>query len=296
MSTVRVVRPRPLALTDRIPVFWPGTEPSQELKQIDGGALLRHLVAATTPIASRKRKRTEQYHAPREGEAHEHWSPARRAAEQAAAAGPIAIPKVRVIEDYHLNQQAAAHHGPMIRGNIAAAPYLRHQQPGGYDEHQQGEYNVDDEDVAWLNNTNSKTPRAQDTRLSVDEFERVIDTLELAHFAAVKAWWEEQQDGPSTSTPQVPKIPPMKSLLPRGTALDLVAAVVPDRKLAAQLLDYWLRKRQAEGGPLLARLWFEQPWKVRGSCNLAAQWHGTLDVTHRLPDITGSDCHTACMV
>ena len=75
---------------------------------------------------------------------------------QAAAAGPIAIPKVRVIEDYHMNQQAAAHHEPMIRGNIAAAPYLRHQHPGVYDEHQQAEYNIDDEDVAWLNNLNAK--------------------------------------------------------------------------------------------------------------------------------------------
>lgn len=61
----------------------------------------------------------------------------------------------------------------------------------------------------------------------------------------------------------------MKSLLPRGTALGLVVVVVPDRKLAAQLLDYWLHKRQVEGGPLLARLWFEQPWKVRvmGTCS-----------------------------
>lgn len=75
---------------------------------------------------------------------------------QAAATGPIAIPKVRIIDDYHLNQQAADHHGPMISGNIAAAPYLRHQQPGVYDEHQQAEYVVDDEDLAWLNSSNTK--------------------------------------------------------------------------------------------------------------------------------------------
>lgn len=68
--------------------------------------------------------------------------------------------------------------------------------------------------------------------------------------------------GPSTSAPRVPTIPAMKVLLPRGAALDLLAELVPDRKLAAQLLDYWLKKRTQEGGPLLARLWFEQPWKV----------------------------------
>lgn len=66
MSNVRVVRPRPLGLTDRIPVYWPGQEPSQELKQIDGGALYRHLEAASSPAVNRKRKRPERYHAPKE--------------------------------------------------------------------------------------------------------------------------------------------------------------------------------------------------------------------------------------
>jgi hypothetical protein len=54
----------------------------------------------------------------------------------------------------------------------------------------------------------------------------------------------------------------MKALLPRAEGLDLLSSLVPDRKLAAQVLDYWLKKRGEEGGPLLARLWFEQPWKV----------------------------------
>jgi hypothetical protein len=66
MSTVRVVRPRPLGVNDRIPVFWAGQEPSQELKAVDGGALYMHLVAVSTPTTNRKRKRTEKYHAPKE--------------------------------------------------------------------------------------------------------------------------------------------------------------------------------------------------------------------------------------
>lgn len=66
MSTVRVVRPRPLGVSDRIPVFWAGQEPSQELKAVDGGALYRHLVAVSTPTTNRKRKRTQKYHAPKE--------------------------------------------------------------------------------------------------------------------------------------------------------------------------------------------------------------------------------------
>lgn len=68
------------------------------------------------------------------------------------------MPQVRNVQDYHLNQQAAAQHGPMIDGDIAAAPYLRHQQllPGVYEENQPTEYSIDDEDVAWLNNINTK--------------------------------------------------------------------------------------------------------------------------------------------
>jgi hypothetical protein len=62
---VRVVRPRPLGMTDRIPVFWPGQEASAELKAVDGGALHRHLIAASTPAAGKKRKRAP-YHAPME--------------------------------------------------------------------------------------------------------------------------------------------------------------------------------------------------------------------------------------
>jgi hypothetical protein len=61
----------------------------------------------------------------------------------------------------------------------------------------------------------------------------------------------------------MPKIPAMKSLLPRSEGLKLLSSLLPDPKLAAQVLDYWVKRRNEEGGPLLARLWFEQPWKVR---------------------------------
>jgi hypothetical protein len=97
MSTVRVVRPRPLGNTDRIPVFWAGQEPPPELKAIDGGALWRHLSAsllASAPAAAggRKRKREAEqqqtYAAPLEGEAHDHFSPFRRPPQQPVRAVP----------------------------------------------------------------------------------------------------------------------------------------------------------------------------------------------------------------
>jgi hypothetical protein len=67
------------------------------------------------------------------------------------------IPKVRLVGDYELNQEAAAHHGPMIEGDIAAAPYLRHKEHlDVYDDHHAAEYDADEGDMNWLNNLNSK--------------------------------------------------------------------------------------------------------------------------------------------
>lgn len=57
----------------------------------------------------------------------------------------------------------------------------------------------------------------------------------------------------------------MKYLVPKAQALDALAErhCDMDKKIAALVYDYWVKKRQQEGGPLLPRLWFEQPWKVR---------------------------------
>lgn len=65
MSMVRTVRPRPLAVDERIPVFWAGREAPPEIRAIDGGALHRYLVAGT-PKTGQKRQRGDKYHAPRE--------------------------------------------------------------------------------------------------------------------------------------------------------------------------------------------------------------------------------------
>jgi hypothetical protein len=39
-----------------------------------------------------------------------------------------------------------------------------------------------------------------EVRLSLDTFEKAINMLELMHFDAVKAWWEEQQSGEQQQT------------------------------------------------------------------------------------------------
>jgi hypothetical protein len=82
MSSVRTVRPRPLGLDERIPVYWSGREAPAEVRAVDGGSLYRYL-AADTPKSGKKRHRSDDYVAPREvrgGRGH------RRACARAAAA------------------------------------------------------------------------------------------------------------------------------------------------------------------------------------------------------------------
>lgn len=83
------------------------------------------------------------------------------------AAGPIHIPRVRLVSDYDLNKEAAEHHGPMIEGDMAAAPYLRHKEHQDmYDEHNAAEYDADDDDIKWLDSINS-TVRQQHSTAAV---------------------------------------------------------------------------------------------------------------------------------
>jgi hypothetical protein len=45
----------------------------------------------------------------------------------------------------------------MIEGSIAAAPYLRHKEHlDMYEEGHAAEYDADNDDMAWLDNINSK--------------------------------------------------------------------------------------------------------------------------------------------
>jgi hypothetical protein len=71
--------------------------------------------------------------------------------------------------------------------------------------------------------------------------------------------------GPSTSAPtQAPKIPATKHLLPKMRAVEELSELVPDKRIAGQLYDHWLKRRQQHGGPLLERLWFEVRSPRRG--------------------------------
>ena len=65
MSSVRSVRPRPLGVDERIPVYWAGSDAPPEIRAVDGGSLYRYVVAAT-PKAGQKRQRGDKFHAPRE--------------------------------------------------------------------------------------------------------------------------------------------------------------------------------------------------------------------------------------
>ena len=37
-----------------------------------------------------------------------------------------------------------------------------------------------------------------------------------------------------------------------------------DQSTVLAVYEHWLHRRKQAGGPLLATIWFQQPWKVRG--------------------------------
>lgn len=63
-------------------------------------------------------------------------------------------------------------------------------------------------------------------------------------------------------------------LLPKSRALEELSELVPDKRLAGQLYDHWLKRRQQHGGPLLERLWFEVPWKFVAFAHLLGDEEG----------------------
>lgn len=180
MSSVRMVRPRPLADDDRIPVFWPGREPGAELKQVDGGALYSFLQAQQAEAGpsgaggrrgaaaggGRQRKR------PRRGDEGAEPQPPRVVAGGAISGGvasgsgslggavhrrhAITVPGVRDVPDYDLNRAALVVQAPSAaaaaRSDPALAPYVRYAPPlpGAADEALGGEYDLDEEDEAFL--------------------------------------------------------------------------------------------------------------------------------------------------
>ncbi|KAI8470289.1 MAG: hypothetical protein J3K34DRAFT_510696 [Monoraphidium minutum] len=349
LSSVRTVRPRPLGVDERIPVFWSGREAAPELRAVDGGALFRYLVAST-PKTGQKRARSDHQavrEAPASGGGGGGQKSRKRDTRDVSCLleARIHVPHVRLVPDYH-RLAGALQPKPTFAatpGGALAVPYVRWHPPlpGMYDD-KPPEYDVDEADEAWLHKANadaagggggaggggrggggrggaagrggimaaarglyktfsdrfrsssgggfvpeSAAHRGSDTdsggsggaassgALSVTEFERAIEKLELLHFAAVTKWWNDLNDGPSTSAPtQAPKIPPTKTLLPKVRTLEELAEIVPDRRLAGLLYDHWHKRRQQHGGPLLERLWFEVPWKFVAFAHLLGEEEG----------------------
>ena len=95
---------------------------------------------------------------------------------------------MREVEDYALNQAAAAPFGPMISGDIAAAPYIRHKEllPGMYEEHQVPEYDADDKDMAWLHNVNTKVCSSSSSSSSALQQQHSLVLVLAARAAAAR--------------------------------------------------------------------------------------------------------------
>lgn len=113
MSSVRVVRPRPLGLDERIPVYWSGEEAPLQIRAVDGGALWRYLQEAETQERSRKRQRGPKYKAPKE------------------VGGPLPCPSVQPVAAGLAAASAARAHVYRFAARCPPPPHSLTPHPGG---------------------------------------------------------------------------------------------------------------------------------------------------------------------
>jgi hypothetical protein len=67
---------------------------------------------------------------------------------------------------------------------------------------------------------------------------------------------------------KVPKLPSTEAVLSKATAVSKLVSSEgssnswESKEIVEGVYSHWLSRRRQAKGPLLAHLWFEQPWKV----------------------------------
>eukprot|EP00889_Picochlorum_renovo_P005275 jgi/Picre1/32305/NNA_007651.t1 len=127
--------------------------------------------------------------------------------------------------------------------------YIRYMQPTPDELDQAIEYDLDDEDEQWLKAYN----KSQSTSLQLKEewMEHLMDRME-------KEYTYELQKHPEkwTASKRLSKTKQM-CLKARGLSLD--------SKVVRRVYNYWKKKHEKAGRPLIQRLWYEPPWHKKAA-------------------------------
>lgn len=169
--------------------------------------------------------------------------------------------------------------------------YMRYMQPTPDDLDQAIEYDVDEEDEKWLEKYNAK-------RLVLKEewMEHLMDRMEKEYTLELQKHPEkwilkmEQDDesgqgcakgdgtvnGVVGALPPPLILPPISEMFPLSKCLE-ARGLNLDEAIVRDVYNYWKKKHQRSGRPLIQRLWYEPPWH-RKATDTTAKTADTEDV------------------
>lgn len=153
--------------------------------------------------------------------------------------------------------------------------YIRYMQPTPDELDQAIEYDLDEEDEQWLKAYN----KSQSTSFQLKEewMEHLMDRMEKEYTYELQKHPEKwivqqetlrnetdgmlgQHNAPNTSVvlPSISELFPLKKCLKaRGLSLD--------SKVVKRVYNYWKKKHEKAGRPLIQRLWYEPPWHKKAA-------------------------------
>lgn len=175
----------------------------------------------------------------------------------------------------------ASQHAETNKSNEQA--YIRYMQPTPDELDQAIEYDLDEEDEQWLKAYNKA--QSTDFQLKEEWMEHLMDRMEKEYTYELQKHpekWIVQQEAPQNETesktkwrqdvvlgqqnaantslvlPSISEIFPLKKCL-RARGLSL------DSKVVKRVYNYWKKKHEKTGRPLLQRLWYEPPWHKKAA-------------------------------
>ncbi|KFM26242.1 Soluble inorganic pyrophosphatase 2 [Auxenochlorella protothecoides] len=165
-------------------------------------------------------------------------------------------------------------------------PYTRYVQPTPDELELAIEYDLDEEDEEWLEAHNAEARRARSRvarrTLAGEWMEHLIDRMEKEYTAELQRHPELWTLTPDPDRPDAPPsvgLPPIARIFPVERCL-AVPGINHYEPVIRRVYEYWQRKHEARGAPLIQRLWYEPPWHRRRA---AEARHRSLALAQTLP-------------
>ena len=192
---------------------------------------------------------------------------------------------------------------PVDEGSHERA-YMRYMMPTPDDWDQAIEYDLDEDDEKWLEAYNRRSKSNANSTLKAEWLEHLIDRMEKEYTSELQKHPEKwtctkdgQEEGDGGEGGSEGPLAYMKGQLPPPLILPSISEMFPlnvclkvfglgggaghaappkklpspsdtqviDEKIIRDVYNYWKKKHQKSGLPLIQRLWYEPPWHRKAS-------------------------------